>query len=116
MKTYAQYGLLIILTLFLLWRGIIPAWKEVSTDFPNYYTSSRLLLEGKDLKKNYDDNWFAEQIHKYDIDEQGKFSPFPPSTAFIMVPFAIFEPLTAKRLWTIFNIIFLVSAVPLKLE
>jgi hypothetical protein len=90
--------------------GLIPAWNNINSDFPNYYTSSRLLIEGNDLSKIYNDNWFQSQINRYGINEKGKFSPFPPPTIFIMVPAAIFNPLTAKRIFLIVNIILLLGA------
>jgi len=107
MKTPVQYGALAILTLLLIVKGILPAWTGVETDFPNYYTASRLFIEGTDHKKFYHDQWFNEQIHRYGIDQEGKFSPFPPLTVFLMVPVAMLDPITAKRVWTIFNMIFL---------
>jgi hypothetical protein len=93
-KKYISIYLLIIFGGFNFWYGIIPAWNNINSDFPNYYTASRLLIEGKDLSKIYDDEWFNQQIKNYGINERGKFSPFPPPTIFVMVPFAVFDPLT----------------------
>jgi hypothetical protein len=86
---------------------LIPAWNNIHTDFPNYYTSSRLFLDRADLSPIYNNQWFQTRIYRYGIDEQGKFSPFPPPTIFIMVPVARFDPLTAKRIFLIINIIVL---------
>jgi hypothetical protein len=93
--------------LFLFFYGLIPALQEVESDFPNYYTSSRLLIEGRDVSRIYDDDWFNSRIKEFGIDQQGKFSPFPPVSAFLMIPLAWLEPLTAKRIWTIVNFGFL---------
>ena len=101
---YFSIVLLAILVGFNFRYGVIPAWNNINTDFPNYYTSSRLLIEGKDLSKIYDDEWFAQQIKNYGINEWGKFSPFPPPTIFVMVPFAVFNPLNAKRIFIIVNL------------
>lgn len=106
-KKYISILILIIAGGFNIRYGIIPAWNDINSDFPNYYTSSRLLIEGKDISKIYDDNWFEQQIKNYRINETGKFSPFPPPTIFVMVPFSIFESITAKRLFLIINIIIL---------
>lgn len=104
---------LVGLTLFLLYRGIIPALTTIDTDFPNYYTSSRLLIEGKEISRIYDDDWFQQQVYSYGINQQGKFSPFPPATALIMTPLAFLSPLNALRTWTVLNICFLMACVAL---
>lgn len=94
---------LLVLTLFLLYRGVIPAFTVVDTDFPNYYTASRLFIEGRDLKKIYDDSWFQNEILRYGMNQAGKFSPFPPVTVFVMIPFSFLTPLNALRAWTLLN-------------
>ncbi len=77
------------------YAGIVPGWKNVESDFPNYYTASRIIIEGRDIDKLYDDQWFNSRIKEYGIEQQGKFSPFPPVTAFLMIPLVVFEPLNA---------------------
>ncbi|QHT69635.1 DUF2029 domain-containing protein [Rhodocytophaga rosea] len=107
----ALYILVCLLTLYTIWKGIIPAWKELNSDFPNYYLSSKIVLEGKDMHRLYEDAWFNQKLQELDLAEQGKFSPFPPATAFVMLPIASLKPLTAKRIWTICNICFLLLTI-----
>ena len=95
------------------YAGIVPGWKNVESDFPNYYTASRIIIEGRDIDKLYDDHWFNSRINEYGIEQQGKFSPFPPVTAFLMIPLVIFEPLNAKRIWTLVNILLLIFTIVL---
>ncbi|MBS4027664.1 MAG: DUF2029 domain-containing protein [Ignavibacteriales bacterium] len=102
---------LILLSLFFLWKGIIPAYTSLQTDFPNYYTASRLVLEGKEIDKMYDDEWFQSRMRDYGINEQGKFAPFPPLTALVFLPLAHYEPLTAKQIWTTINLLLLLLNV-----
>ncbi len=106
-----QYTSLAALLVFLFVRGIIPAMESVNTDFPNYYTSARLLTEGSDVRRLYDDDWFQNQIQRFGMNQLGKFTPFPPITAFIMTPLTFLTPLNALRVWTIFNIVLLVFAI-----
>lgn len=106
-KKYFSIFLLIILAGFNFRFGLRPAWNNINSDFPNYYTSSRLLTEGKDLSKIYNDEWFAQQIKNYGINEKGKYSPFPPPTILVMTPFAFFDPITAKRIFIIVNLFIL---------
>lgn len=110
-----QYGLFVLLVIFVVWRGIIPAFTRLDTDFPNYYTASRILLEGKDISRIYDDAWFLQQTNQYGM-EFGRFSPFPPSTVFIMVTFAWAPPLLALQLWTALNIILLIAVIYLLMK
>ncbi|MGB2867327.1 MAG: glycosyltransferase family 87 protein [Bacteroidota bacterium] len=100
---FLQNTALLALTAFLLYRGIIPALTTVDTDFPNYYTASRLFIEGRNMQKIYDDRWFQQEIVRYGMNQEGKFSPFPPATTFIMIPFAFLTPLNALRVWTVLN-------------
>jgi hypothetical protein len=100
-----------VLSLFHIQFGIISGWSDINSDFPNYYTSSRLLLEGKDLSNIYDDNWFQKKISDYGIPEAGKFSPFPPPTAFILIPEALLNPISAKRVFLLLNLIALFITV-----
>ena len=104
---------LLFLVLVQIWKGIYPALTEIRSDFPNYYVSSKLLLEGKDLSGLYSNEHFNDLINSYGIDQHGKFAPFPPPTAFIMLPFAGFEPLTAKRIWTCINLLLLYGVIVL---
>lgn len=97
-------GLLII-------KGIIPAWQSVHSDFANYYVSASLIADGVSLESIYDNEWFQNRIYSYGIDTPGKFSPFPPLTAWVMLPLTPFEPLTAQRLFTIINLFFVALGV-----
>lgn len=108
-----QIVLFVALCSVLFWFGIRPALTRIDTDFPNYYTSSRLLMEGKDLSRLYDDEWFQEQITSYGMNQAGRFSPFPPITALIMMPVALFSPLRALQVWTVLNLGILVMSIAL---
>lgn len=95
------------LLLFHLWLGVLPAWRGVEGDFSNYYLGSRLLLEGHEPVRLYDDVWFSARHRAHGFSGAGKFSSFPPVTAFVMLPLAVFDPLTAQRLWLLVNSVLL---------
>lgn len=97
--------LLAAFTCFQLYFGIIPGLTSTQSDFPNYYVSARLLFEKNKEVKLYDNDWFQDQIDLNGIDAKGKFSPFPPPTAFILAPLAGMNPLTAKRIWLFINLV-----------
>src|SRR5258705_14007039 len=98
--------LLVLLSVFQWKAGIIPGWK-MQSDFPNYYVSAKLVADGHRLDSIYDDAWFNLQLKEYRFEQQGKFSPFPPPTVFVMMPLTPFDPLTAKRIWMIINLVLL---------
>src|SRR5689334_21293702 len=93
------------------WFGIVPAWSALDTDFPNYYTSARLVVEGRDISRIYEADWFQSRIYAEGIDRQGIFSPLPPVTALLMVPVAFLAPLPALRAWTVVNLLLLAANV-----
>jgi hypothetical protein len=97
----------ILLTAYFIKAGLINGW-QMQSDFPNYYVSSRALMDGKEISKIYDNAWFQQQIDEYGIHQTGKFLPFPPPTAFVMLPLAPFNPLTAKRIWLIVNLLLII--------
>ena len=82
--TALRTGSILLLAAFLVWKGIVPALTRIDTDFPNYYTSAKLFLEGADVAQFYDDAWFAA------IREQGHRCgrSFPPLTVILATPLA----------------------------
>ncbi len=111
LKKIAEYLFLSFFIGLLIIKGIIPAWRSVHSDFANYYVSASLVADGVSLENLYDNEWFQNRINSYGIDTPGKFSPFPPLTAWMMLPLTPFEPLTAQRLFTIVNLFFVALGV-----
>jgi hypothetical protein len=95
----------------ILWLGVAPAWTRIDTDFPNYYTSARLVIEGRDISRIYEPDWFQSQIYREGIDQQGIFAPLPPVTALLMIPVAFLPPLPALRTWTVINLLLLAGNI-----
>lgn len=102
---------IIVLCLFPLLLGILPGWKKMQSDFPNYFVAASIVVEGQNADSLYHSDWFQNQLYSHGFSEQGKFSPFPPPTAFILLPFVGFDALTAKRIWLIFNILLIIPIV-----
>jgi hypothetical protein len=103
--------LLLGLAAYLLQKGVVPALTAVDADFPGYFTSARIVVDGGDTSRLYDDGWFREQIRRYGLESAknpGKFAPFPPPTALLLVPLARFEPLTALRIVTVVSVLCLI--------
>jgi len=106
--------LLVGVAAFLFGKGVIPAMSEVTADFPGYFTAAKIVADGQDTQKLYDDDWFRGQIRRYGMESAknpGKFAPFPPPTALLLVPLARFEPLTALRIVTVVSVLCLICSI-----
>jgi hypothetical protein len=95
----------------MLIKGVIPAWQEVHSDFSNYFASAKLVQTHSNLDSLYNDKWFYRQAVKLDAPEAAKFSPFPPLTAFVMLPLTFFNIETANRLWIVINLLLFIPAI-----
>jgi hypothetical protein len=106
--------LLVGLAAFLFLKGVVPALSGIDADFPGYYTAARIVIDGQDTRRLYDDSWFREQIRRYGLESArnpGKFAPFPPPTALLLVPLARYEPLTALRIVTAVSLLCLICSI-----
>jgi hypothetical protein len=108
-------SLLLILGLlgFLIARGVVPAMTAIASDFPNYFTASKIVADKGDVTRLYDDAWFQSQIRRYRVGDRfaGKFSPFPPATALLLLPLTRLQPLDALRVLTCISLACLLASV-----
>jgi len=114
-KPFAALGLLFALTSLVVVRGVVPALSSIETDFPNYFTAARIVVKGGPVERLYDDSWFQAQTRQEmpGAPAKGKFGPFPPPTALLMVPLTPLEPLTALRVTVVAGILCLLCAIVL---
>ncbi|HWS69134.1 MAG TPA: glycosyltransferase family 87 protein [Steroidobacteraceae bacterium] len=112
-KRPAALLLFIALTLVLAARGIVPALSKVDTDFPNYFTAAKIVADGGNTDRLYDNGWFQDQMRRYQIGKasEGEFKPFPPPTALLLVPLARLKPLDALRVVTGVSVLCLVCSI-----
>jgi hypothetical protein len=105
--------LFVALTSVLAVRGLIPAVSKIDSDFPNYFTAARIVADGGNAQRLYDDAWFQDQLHRDPAwpGAHGKFSPFPPPTALLLVPLARLAPLDALRVVTGVNVACLICSI-----
>jgi len=99
------------LVFYVVDKGVLPAFRTIDSDFPNYYVAAKIIREGNDPARLYDDGWFQQQIHASGIRQLGKFSPFPPATALVLLPLTGFSPLTALRIVTVLNLLMVAAAI-----
>ncbi len=107
-----SFSLFIILTGVFIYSVFIPSINKVNTDFPNYYVSARMYLDGKDMRDAYDNVKFNRELELYGITGQiVSYTPYPPITALLFAPLTQLEPLEAKFVWNIFNLLLLAGCV-----
>lgn len=105
--------LLVPLTALLVARGVAPALTAIGSDFPGYLTSAKIVADGGQVDRLYDNQWFQEQMRLYRIGEpsEGKFAPFPPPTALLLVPLAALTPINALRAMTALSVLCLAGSI-----
>lgn len=93
-------------------RGLVPAWRTMNTDFPNYYLAASIHHQGILLDRAYEWRWFQRQKDYRQIDQTlVGFAPHPPMCAVPMLPLAWLPSLEAKRVWLVLNLGFLALVV-----
>jgi hypothetical protein len=99
----------------LIARGIVPAMSKIDSDFPGYFTAAKIVADGGPVERLYDDVWFQQQMRHYKFNSEavGKFSPFPPPTAFLLLPLTRMEPLNALRVVTVVSALCLAGSIVL---
>jgi len=97
----AYKGLLLVgLLVHFFVKDVMPAFTAVTSDFPVYFTSAKIVRDGEDTAKLYEAPWFREQMQRFGVGTQFNnigFAPYPPPTALFLAPLADLQPLTALR-------------------
>ena len=78
---------------------------KVTHGFTMYYVYSRMLIEGDDLGKAFDPDYFNAKVRSYGITDVIDYPNNPPTTALALVPLAWLPPSAAKTAWTTISLI-----------
>ena len=109
---FAECVLLVGLLTTFAAHSLLPAWKSLNSEFPNYYLAASLYRERIPLDRIYEWTWFQRQNDHLGVrDGLVSFAPNPPTLILSLVPFTTLKPLTAKRVWLVLNLIFLVTSL-----
>jgi hypothetical protein len=93
-------------------RAILPTWRMLNTDFPNYYLAALLRVEHTPIDRAYEWTWFQRQKDHNQIPQPlVAFAPHPPLCAAPMLLLTPLAPLAAKRVWILLNLAFLAAAL-----
>ena len=113
-KAIAVAELVVLAALLALFigRGLLPGWRTLNSDFPNYYLAASLHHRSIPIDRVYEWIWFQRQKHYLNIEQAVMvFTPNPPLCALPILPLSHLPPLAAKRVWLVLNLGFLVSAL-----
>ena len=89
-------------------HSLLPAWRNLNSEFPNYYLAAALHRERIPLDRIYEWTWFQRQNDHLGVrDGLVSFAPNPPTLILSLVPFTSLKPLEAKRVWLVLNLCFL---------
>jgi len=109
-----ELALCTVFAALLVWKGLLPAWRVLNTDFPNYYLVARLFREGYSLDRIYDWIWLQRIKDHWGVDQSlVGFAGLTPFSALPVLPLAAFSALTAKRIWIVINLILLGASAEL---
>ncbi|MGH9494884.1 MAG: glycosyltransferase 87 family protein [Candidatus Sulfotelmatobacter sp.] len=85
--------------------SIIPGWRTLRSEFPNYYLAAELYHQGIPLDRAYEWAWFQRQNDHLQVrDGLVSFAPNPPSSVLPLLPYARLTPLAAKQAWMVTNL------------
>jgi hypothetical protein len=104
-----------LLSLIIFLTYSINKISPITHGFTAYYTFSRMLLEGDDLSRSYDDNYFNSKINEYGIKNIYDVQHNLPTTAFAYLPVSWLQPSAAKLTWGILSIVLVFIAIALLL-
>jgi hypothetical protein len=93
-------------------HSLLPAWRNLNSEFPNYYLAAALYRERIPLDRIYEWTWFQRQNDHLGVrDGLVSFAPNPPTLILSLVPFTALKPLAAKRIWLVLDLCFLVASL-----
>ena len=113
-RIFLRITLLFSITLFSAYSFIkIPV---LTQGFAAYYTFSRMLIEGDDLSKAYDFDYFNSKVKQYGFINIADMPNNLPTNSLVISFLAWLEPKTAKIIWGIMSILFLTLSALLLLK
>jgi hypothetical protein len=100
----AEFLALISLIVLFVFKGLIPAWTSLRSDFPNYYIVARLFREHYALDRIYDWVWLQRVKDHWSIPQSlVGFVGLTPFSALPIVPLTWLDAMEAKRVWLVVN-------------
>lgn len=103
-KTDLFLKIILVIILVYLTAFSIKWIPKITHGFTSYYTFSSLMLDGEDLTKAYNDDYFNSKVKEKGIEVSDILASNIPTNSFALAPFVWLEPKTAKIVWSLFSI------------
>ena len=88
--------------------ALVPGWRSLKSEFPDYYLAAELYHQRIPLDRVYEWAWFQRQNDHLAVrDGLVSFAPNPPTSILPLLPLTTLTPLNAKRVWMVSNLILL---------
>jgi hypothetical protein len=103
-----EWCMLAILAVAFIGFSLVPGWRSLRSEFPDYYLAAELYHQGIPLDRIYEWTWFQRQNDHLGVREGlVGFAPNPPSSILPLLPLTRLKPLAAKRVWIVSNLVLL---------
>ena len=109
-KIYLLWGIALTLAVYFS-HFIISNADSPKHGFASYYTSAKLLSEGEDVSRFYDNDWFSSKVKNFVPEIYDIYHVNFPTTTLIFLPLSGFDYSAAKIIWTIFNLCIFVITI-----
>jgi hypothetical protein len=111
-RALAMLGLAIASAFGFMLNTFLPSLRATTHGFPVYYTSARLVVDGRWSTQVYDDAWFGDRVSEYlHSSVREIFAPNPPGTALILLPLAWLDAAAARAAWLWINLGLLIAVL-----
>jgi hypothetical protein len=99
-KVWTERFLFASLFLLFVFRGFLPAWSHLDSDFADYYLAAHVYHEGSPAERVYEWTWFQRQKDHFGIDRPlVGLAPWTMTSSLLVLPLTALPPLTANRCW-----------------
>lgn len=108
----AEYAAIACLSIYILVKGVWFGWKNLGTDFPQYYLGAKLVAEHYSLDRFYEWAWLQRQAFHFGIHREAVgFPGLTPFSTIVLLPLAWLSALQAKQVWILLNAAALIGGV-----
>ncbi len=108
----AETSALAALAALFVFKGLVPGWESLRSDFGNYYIVARLLREHYAMDRIYDWLWLQRIMDHWSMPQTYVgFVGLTPFSALPMLPLAWLNALDAKRVWLMANLVILAATL-----
>lgn len=103
-----EWCLVAMLAVAFVGLTLVPGWRHLKSEFPDYYLAAELYHQATPLDRVYEWTWFQRQNDHLGVREGlVSFAPNPPMSILPLLPLTRLKPLAAKRVWIVSNLVLL---------